>query len=227
MSYTPLALRKLRWPPRPVRLLVGGVTASITKITAGSGYEYLTRQVARMDATSEAGPGLAAYYSEKGEAPGRWVGTGLTGMGGLAAGDEVYAHLPDIKNNADLFGNQLIMRDGDQPAGTVEKLLINATTMSIDEVCALARRYSGIAVPAHINRGSNGMIGALGLMPPLPDYPVVEVSRALDCPAYAAKGRFLLHSSDAHRLDAIQERVEKLELSAGSAQAVLERLIAQ
>lgn len=69
----------------------GGVTASITKITAGSGYEYLTRQVARMDATSEAGPGLAAYYSEKGESLGRWVGTGLTGMGGLTAGDEVTA----------------------------------------------------------------------------------------------------------------------------------------
>ncbi|MDO5670110.1 MAG: MobF family relaxase [Corynebacterium sp.] len=67
------------------------MTASITKITAGSGYEYLTRQVARMDATSEASPGLAAYYSEKGESPGRWVGTGLTGMGGLAAGDEVTA----------------------------------------------------------------------------------------------------------------------------------------
>ena len=31
--------------------------------------------------------------------------------------------------------------------------------------------YGGVPVPAHINRGSNGMIGALGLMPFLPEHP--------------------------------------------------------
>ena len=47
------------------------------------------------------------------------------------------------------------------------------------------------------------MIGALGLMPFLPQFPIVEVYPGVDCPAYAAKGRFQLHSSDAHRLDAM------------------------
>ena len=129
----------------------------------------------------------------------------------LKAGEEVYAHLPAIDNNPLLFGNQIIMRDGDTPSGTLDKLLINATDLSVDEVCELVRRHHGVPVPAHINRGSNGMIGALGLMPFLPEYPVVEVYKGVDCPAYATKGRFLLHSSDAHHLEDIQEQVFELD----------------
>lgn len=129
----------------------------------------------------------------------------------LRAGEEVYEHLSDITNNPLLFGNQIIMRDGDTPSGTLEKLLINATDLSVDEVCGLIKKHGGIAIPAHINRGNNGMIGALGLMPFLPEYPVVEVYQSIPCPAYASKGRFLLHSSDAHRLEDIQERVFELD----------------
>lgn len=129
----------------------------------------------------------------------------------LAAGEEVYAHLADVQNSPELFGNQLIMRDGDTPSGILDKLLINATDLSLDEACALVRSHGGLPIPAHINRGSNGMIGALGLMPFLPEYPVVEVYKGVDCPAYATKGRFLLHSSDAHRLEDIQEQVFSLE----------------
>lgn len=141
----------------------------------------------------------------------------------LKAGEEVYAHLPAIENNPLLFGNQIIMKDGDTPSGTLDKLLINATDLSVEEVCQLVRRHHGVPVPAHINRGSNGMIGALGLMPFLPEYPVVEVYKGVDCPSYATKGRFLLHSSDAHRLEDIQEQVFELEAEP-TAEAVL-RLI--
>ena len=129
----------------------------------------------------------------------------------LRAGEEVYEHLADVSNNPLLFGNQIIMRDGDTPSGTLEKLLINATDLSVDEVCSLVKKHGGIAIPAHINRGNNGMIGALGLMPFLPEYPVVEVYQSIPCPAYASKGRFLLHSSDAHRLEDIQEQVFELD----------------
>ncbi|WP_131104480.1 MobF family relaxase [Ornithinimicrobium sufpigmenti] len=65
------------------------MTASIHKLTAGSGYDYLTRQVARQDATEVGHSGLAGYYAAKGEAPGVWVGTGVAGLHGLKAADEV------------------------------------------------------------------------------------------------------------------------------------------
>ena len=46
------------------------VTMSLHKLTAGSGYDYLTRQVAALDATEKGHTGLAAYYTERGETPG-------------------------------------------------------------------------------------------------------------------------------------------------------------
>ena len=64
---------------------------SLHKLTAGSGYDYLTRQVAVQDATEKGHTSLASYYAEKGESPGRWVGSGLAGIEGLAAGDVVTA----------------------------------------------------------------------------------------------------------------------------------------
>ena len=64
---------------------------SIHKLTAGSGYDYLTRQVAALDATDKGHTGLASYYTEKGETPGVWVGSGMTGIDGLDAGDMVTA----------------------------------------------------------------------------------------------------------------------------------------
>ncbi len=40
---------------------------SLHKLTAGSGYDYLTRQVAALDSTEKGHTGLAAYYTERGE----------------------------------------------------------------------------------------------------------------------------------------------------------------
>src|SRR5215204_5654319 len=64
---------------------------SIHKLTAGSGYDYLTRQVAALDATDNGHTGLAAYYTERGESPGMWTGSGVNGIDGLTAGDHVTA----------------------------------------------------------------------------------------------------------------------------------------
>ena len=64
---------------------------SIHKLTAGSGYDYLTRQVAALDATEKGHLGLASYYTERGETPGVWVGSVLAGIDGLNPGDVVTA----------------------------------------------------------------------------------------------------------------------------------------
>jgi len=64
---------------------------TLHKLSAGSGYEYLTRQVAALDSTEKGTTPLADYYSLKGESPGRWVGSGLVGIDGLEGGDSVAA----------------------------------------------------------------------------------------------------------------------------------------
>jgi hypothetical protein len=67
------------------------VTMSLHKLSAGSGYDYLTRQVAALDTTEKGHTGLASYYTERGESPGVWIGSGMDGIDGLAVGDPVTA----------------------------------------------------------------------------------------------------------------------------------------
>jgi conjugative relaxase-like TrwC/TraI family protein len=54
---------------------------SAHKITAGHGYTYLTSQVAAQDAGVIPRGRLGAYYSERGESPGQWLGSGLGSLG--------------------------------------------------------------------------------------------------------------------------------------------------
>ncbi|WP_159540979.1 MobF family relaxase [Aeromicrobium sp. 9AM] len=75
---------------------------TLHKLSAGSGYEYLTRQVAAMDSTEKGHLALADYYSAKGEAPGVWMGSGLGGIAGIETGDTVTA-----EQMLQLFGHGL------------------------------------------------------------------------------------------------------------------------
>ena len=62
---------------------------TLHKLTAGDGYTYLTRQVAAHDATTRGFDNLGDYYSEKGEAPGVWMGRGLAAVPDFSVGDRV------------------------------------------------------------------------------------------------------------------------------------------
>lgn len=65
------------------------VVMSLAKLGAGEGYEYYLRNTATND-INDRGPNqdLSGYYSERGEAPGRWIGSGL-GNVGITVGDAV------------------------------------------------------------------------------------------------------------------------------------------
>src|ERR1035438_1218417 len=64
---------------------------SLHKLTAGGGYTYLTRQVAAADATHRGRAPLGDFYAARGESPGVWVGSGLSGLAGVDPGDHVSA----------------------------------------------------------------------------------------------------------------------------------------
>jgi DNA primase catalytic core len=62
---------------------------TLHKLTAGNGYTYLTRQVAAQDTAARGSGSLGNYYSEKGEAPGVWMGRGLAGVSEFPIGAQV------------------------------------------------------------------------------------------------------------------------------------------
>ena len=136
-------------------------------------------------------------------------------------GDMLREHMPKKKNKPSLFGDQLVMNEDDEVIGTDDTLLIGASDLPL-EICAeKVRQFGGVPVPAHINRGSNGLLINLGFMPASPAFPTVEVWPRLPCPLDALEGRHVLHSSDAHYLGDIQEPEFALHLPEKSVDAFL------
>nr|WP_238355056.1 MobF family relaxase [Kribbella sandramycini] len=58
-----------------------GAMLSIHRMTAGDGYNYLLRHIASGDVDHRMATPLTAYYTATGYPPGRWLGTGLPGLG--------------------------------------------------------------------------------------------------------------------------------------------------
>jgi hypothetical protein len=67
------------------------MTITLHKLSAGSGYEYLTPAGRSARLHGEGRHTAGGRLRRKGEAPGRWVGSGLVGVAGVAAGDVVTA----------------------------------------------------------------------------------------------------------------------------------------
>lgn len=142
----------------------------------------------------------------------------------LEFGELTYASLANITNKPRLFGNQIVMDTEDNQIGTIPKLLIQSTQMTLAEINAAVRKCGGLAVPAHINRGANGLLQSLGFLPESPRFAALEVSPNAPAPLCDLRGYHILNSSDAHRLDALLEPAQYLELPEASAAGLFELL---
>ncbi|MBQ6594399.1 MAG: PHP domain-containing protein [Clostridia bacterium] len=133
-------------------------------------------------------------------------------------------HMPAKKNKPSFFGNQLVMDEDDNVIAEEDELLIGAADLSLSELVKLIREAGGVPVPAHINRGSNGLLINLGFVPEDLDLTAVEVWRDLPCAHTPQEGRVVLHSSDAHYLGDILEARETIELPERTVEAFLDHL---
>lgn len=134
----------------------------------------------------------------------------------LAFDEYVYPRLMDVKNEPRIFGEQLILDENDEPVGSLEKLLVNATAIGIEKTPALVESFGGICFPAHIDRQSYSVLSNLGYIPPECGFTAVEVYRP-DAFFAAGHGELkesycILTSSDAHRLEDMAERERCIHL---------------
>lgn len=124
--------------------------------------------------------------------------------------DIVDARRIRIKNKPAIFGHQYVMDAEDTILEEEADLLINATTISIEEAFEFATQCGGVAYPAHIDRTSNGMVSVLGGFPSDPPFTAFELHDAGSVEAYVEKYPHIkdltrVVSSDAHELGAIAE----------------------
>lgn len=115
-------------------------------------------------------------------------------------------YLPDLPNNVDLYGDQLLVTAEGDYIRNEPRLLLTSADMSLHDAVEGVHTLGGIAIPAHVNRRAFSLLENLGLVPTDVRFDALEVSRHLN-PAEAAtkypqlKGYTLIQSGDVHRLD--------------------------
>jgi len=112
----------------------------------------------------------------------------------------IYEKLPG-ENSEEAFGPQVVVDEYDNVLGTNDRLLIGATTLTVEQVVEEIHKRGGLAVASHIDRERFSLIGQLGFIPKGLDLDAVEVANV----ASAARdyGYPVISSSDAHFLEDI------------------------
>jgi predicted metal-dependent phosphoesterase TrpH len=121
-----------------------------------------------------------------------------------AAGAEVGATLGQVDDGYEtFFGEQHILAADGRERARETLALATATPLDIDTVVGLVHRHGGLAIAAHIDRRSFGVIGQLGIFPADAGFDAVELSRhvapgSANETEFAVHGLPIVHSSDAH-----------------------------
>lgn len=123
-----------------------------------------------------------------------------------AAAAEASAALDAIDDDYEaFFGVQHLLDAAGDTVGRETRALATATPLDVEAAVALVHRHHGLAVAAHIDRRSFGVIGQLGFFPADAGFDAVELSRHI-APGSEREAEFavhalpILHSSDAHYL---------------------------
>ena len=133
----------------------------------------------------------------------------------LAFDGYVHERLLKVRNKKEVFGEQILMNENDEPIGEEEYLLLNATDIPFDGVYDVVTDYNGIMIPAHLDKSTTSVISNLGFIPPDSRFKCAEVKNLSrlhelikDHP-YLQKCR-IISDSDAHYLQDINEPVHTL-----------------
>ena len=123
-----------------------------------------------------------------------------------------------IQNKPSVFGHQFRLNEFDERIGEEEDLLIVSSGISVQDVAALVENLGGIAVPAHIDKQSNGLVGILGAF----DYDLgfKMIESTLDSGVSLPR----LTNSDAHYLWDISEAENFIDADTCSAHGVFAAL---
>ena len=132
--------------------------------------------------------------------------------------DHILSSRLRIRNKPEIFGHQRILNENDEVVGEEEDLLIVSSGVSVQEAAALVKGFGGIAVPAHIDKQSNGLIGVLGAFDYGLGFEMVEctVDSGVELPQ--------ITDSDAHYLWDISEAEHFISAESCSAHGVFSAL---
>lgn len=114
--------------------------------------------------------------------------------------DVIYENLAG-ENDEQVFGPQTIVDEWDNVIGINDRLLIGATTLTVEQIVKAIHRWAGLAIASHVDRERFSLIGQLGFIPEGLELDAVEVSMASSIKQ--EYGYPVVTSSDAHFLEDI------------------------
>jgi len=137
----------------------------------------------------------------------------------LSMQELVYDNLQGGTNDERLFGIQVVSNAFDEVERINKRLLIGATSLGLEKVLAAIHDRGGLAIAAHVDRQSFGILGQLGFIPPDLDLDAIEISKRMTLKE--ARKRFreyirfpFVTSSDAHDLDEIGVSGTRFQIAA-------------
>ncbi len=143
--------------------------------------------------------------------------------------DIIRKHLPDIKNRPDIFGEQILYDCNDRIIAYDERLLLTATSLTVNQIKIIADQLNGLAIPAHIDRDSFSIISNLAFIPDELNISTIEISTNTDKVDFINRNKYLkkykvIVNSDAHYLQDISEADYSIELDEKSIDCLLKYL---
>jgi len=139
----------------------------------------------------------------------------------------VYAHLPG-ENDEDAFGMQVVVNAEGEVLSFNNKLLIGASTLTVEEVAENIHALDGLAIASHIDREGFSLIGQLGFIPDHLELDALEISSRT---SYAeALQKFnprlpLTCASDAHYLSDIGKGFTTFYINEGTVKEIKKALL--
>ena len=117
-------------------------------------------------------------------------------------------HLPNIPNDTDRFGYQVVVNEEEEITDEIDCLLISGLNQGIEEIEKKVHALNGLFIPAHINKTVNSIISQLGFLPPDLKVDALEISQHTTKSEFLKKNKYLknynfIQSSDAHYIDNI------------------------
>ncbi|MDD3173466.1 MAG: PHP domain-containing protein [Herbinix sp.] len=142
----------------------------------------------------------------------------------------VMASLMRIPNDEKVFGKQEIYDEDDQRIGTEPYLLINATSISFDELGKLMEEFHGVHIPAHMDKNSNSLLSNLGFISPDADFLAAELADITHLEELIKHNPYLkqcniITNSDAHMLGNMNEAVNFLNCDSRNNADIIKALI--
>lgn len=139
----------------------------------------------------------------------------------LDFGERLYKSIPNVMNKPEFFGEQLVMNEADELIRVENKLLPQASALTIDELVNACRKFNGVPVPAHINRQAHSLLANLGFIPPELKFTAIEAYSWIPLSVENSERYHIIYDSDAHCLGNISEREHFVGAYEKSAEGIL------